>query len=500
MAAPGDGRSGATPIATKLSAALNGKSGIALSLGPDHMDWRELARRVSWLDEALANAGIGRGSAVAIPGRNTFAAAISCVGLVATGRCAALVNPFQPAAIMFASARLTGAAAIVVDEHDLDPQSLEPDDTVFVVDDRGKVRQHSTGTMCDRAAKDQQSSLIMSTSGTTGDPKRIAIAADTLARAMDEIIAFHFDFGDRTDSTGNWRPLIQYSPLAHIGGTLTLLRGVAQGRRVELLHKFDPHRWADLLVQLQPFTTGLPPAMMRMVLDAAIDPSALSSLVSVWSGSAPVKLETTQTFTDRYGLPVLGNYGATEFCGPVATWSLDDYRSHHAEKVGATGRIKPSVASARVRAQNGGELLPPGEIGVLEMQVGRIGPEWLPTTDLAHIDADGFLYLHGRADDSIIRGGFKLAPDTIVQALRQHPLIRDASVVGIPHQRLGQVPVAAIELRQSDFDIAEADIIAFVKQRLPAYFVPVAIRTVAMLPRTPAMKLDRRAVRALFNN
>ena len=216
--------------------------------------------------------------------------------------------------------------------------------------------------------------------------------------------------------------------------------------------------------------------------------------------SAPVKPETTQAFTDRYGLPVLGNYGATEFCGPVATWSLADYRSYHAEKLGATGRILSSVASARVRAQNSGELLPPGAIGVLEMQVGRVGPEWLATTGLAHIDADGFLYLHGRSDDSIIRGGFKLAPDTIVQALREHPSIRDAAVVGIPHQRLGQVPVAAIEPMERGIEIAECDVLAFVKQRLPAYFVPVAIRTVAMLPRTPAMKLDRPAIRALFDN
>ena len=214
------------PVTAILSDALEQSSGIALSLGCDHMGWGELARRVALLDEGLAIAGIGPRSAVAIPGRNTFGAASSCIGLVATGRCAALVNPFQPAAAMFASARHTGAAAIVVDEHDFDPQCLDKDDSVFVMDDCGRVRQHSTGTMRDRAAKGPQSSLIMSTSGTTGEPKRIAISSVTLARAIDEIVAFHCDFGDRADSTGQWRALIQYSPLAHIGGLSVVTRAL----------------------------------------------------------------------------------------------------------------------------------------------------------------------------------------------------------------------------------------------------------------------------------
>jgi acyl-CoA synthetase (AMP-forming)/AMP-acid ligase II len=483
--------------AAALRQGVNMGHGVALRQEDRGLTWPELALHIDRLDSALSAAGLGEDAVIAIPGRNTVAAAAACVATIATRRCAAIVNPFQPAAKALDAARDCGAAALMIDESDLDSCAFEASDTVFVITDDGAVHRYQKGVF-QPALSPPGTRLILSTSGTTGEPKRIPISDVTLGRAFDEIGLLNRGFGDRPGIDGHWPGLIQYAPLAHIGGALTLLRGVSQGRCVAMLDKFDPWPWAELVAELRPATTGLPPAMMRMVLDSKIASSALSGLVSVWSGSAPVKAEESAAFTQRFGLPVLGNYGATEYCGAVAAWSLDDHRAHHAAKPGATGRILPSIAKARIRGIEDGALLAPGAIGMLELQVHRIGPDWMTTTDLAHLDADGFLYLQGRIDDVIVRGGFKLRPETIAAALRLHPAVRDAAVVGIFDERLGQVPVAAVERAADEAPIDTAQLIAFVKANLPAYFAPVAVREVSALPRTPAMKVDRRAVRALF--
>jgi len=469
---------------------------LALADPQARIDWRDLAARTARLAEALEAVGIARGAGLALPGRNTIAAAAACIGTIAGKRCTMLVNPFQPTAAMVAAARADRPAALLLEEQDLDDAALATTDAVLVLCENGEMRWHRTPG--DTAVPEVAGALMLSTSGTTGEPKKVTITDRTLAQALSDIEMFNLGFGDRPDAEGNWAPLLQYSPLAHIGGAVTLLRGMVQERAVVMFAKFDARQWADAVAEHRPVTTGLPPAMMRMLLEAAIPPAKLSSLVSVWSGSAPVKPETVDAFSERYGLPVLGNYGATEFCGAVATWSLDDYHRFHSERRAATGRIRPAVAKARVRDPATRDILADGHVGVLELQVHRVGPDWLKTTDLAHLDSDGFLYLHGRADDAIIRGGFKITPDAVAGALRKHPAVRDAAVVGIPDQRLGQVPVAAVELGTA-LRTDEAELIGFVRSALPAYFVPAAIRIVDALPRTPAMKIDRRAVRALFD-
>jgi len=458
--------------------------------------WRDLAEAAAAVDGALSLAGLGPGAIIGLPGRNRLAPAAAFLGLLGSSRCAAMINPFQPLDRVAADAETAKARAVILEEEDLALGELSGDFGVYVWAG-GALRQHRAPAP-NGAASETLPALVMATSGTTGAPKRIEIAARTLDRALREIIGFNQGFGD-LDRPGPELPaLIQYSPLAHIAGALTLSRAAAQQRTVALLEKFEPHVWADIVRRRRPRTTGLPPAMMKMALEAALPAGDLESLVSVWSGSAPVDPKVETVFSQRYGLPVLGNYGATEFCGAVATWSLEDHARLALEKSGAVGRILPAVAEARVRSQDGEELLAPGEIGALELKVHRVGDAWLVTIDLAHLDADGFLYLHGRADDAINRGGFKIAPAAVAEALMSHPGVAEALVVGLDDPRLGQVPVAVVVPRKGAPPVNERELIAHVKQRLPAYCAPTAVKFVEAAPRTPAMKIDRRAVRALF--
>jgi acyl-CoA synthetase (AMP-forming)/AMP-acid ligase II len=113
------------------------------------------------------------------------------------------------------------------------------------------------------------------------------------------------------------------------------------------------------------------------------------------------------------------------------------------------------------------------------------------TADLASLDNDGFLWISGRADDAIIRGGFKVHPDTVRKVLEQHPAILEAAVAGLPDARLGAVPVAAVELRAGATAPSREELIALCRAHLTPYEVPVHVVVLDELPRTPSSKVSR---------
>ena len=115
---------------------------------------------------------------------------------------------------------------------------------------------------------------------------------------------------------------------------------------------------------------------------------------------------------------------------------------------------------------------------------------------MARIDEDGFLWILGRADQAIIRGGVKVMPDDVRAALENHPAVRGAAVVGRPDDRLGETPVAMVELR---VDADSATLVEFLRARLARYEIPTDIAIVDQIPRTPSGKADLAAVRAYFS-
>ena len=138
----------------------------------------------------------------------------------------------------------------------------------------------------------------------------------------------------------------------------------------------------------------------------------------------PHSIPICRCLYQRYGIPVLQNYGATEFAGGIAGWTLDDFKAHWNAKRGSVGRVNQGI-DARVVDPEAGVDLPLGEIGLLELRGGNAASpgEWTRTNDLAMLDADNFLWIKGRYDGAIIRGGFKISPDDVVKALEQHPAV-----------------------------------------------------------------------------
>lgn len=330
--------------------------------------------------------------------------------------------------------------------------------------------------------------LEILSSGTTGKPKRVRFPTRMLVRAMDGAIA--------SSLTGT-EPDILVWPYSGIGGICCLVASAALDRYTCLLEKFSVEEWVDAIERLRPASVTGVPAMARMILDAKVPKERLASLRYFFGGSAPMTQELQKEFEAAYALDVIWAYGATEFCGTVISWSPDLHARYRQSKAGSIGRPLPSI---QVRAAHfeTGEVVPSGEEGFLEVLVPVISNEWIKTTDIVVIDGDGFVFHKGRGDGAILRGGHKVLPEKVVDVLRSHPAVLDASVVGIPDDRLGSVPVAAVELR-SGVDRPSAEILRdYCRTALPSPQIPAEIEIVAALPRTTSLKVDLMAVKLLF--
>jgi acyl-coenzyme A synthetase/AMP-(fatty) acid ligase len=258
-----------------------------------------------------------------------------------------------------------------------------------------------------------------------------------------------------------------------------------------MLERFTLSGWHNAIKEHRPILVGLPPPAIRAVLDSDIPREDLDSVRAINSGTAPVDPAMVDAFVERYGIPILVTYGATEFAGAVAGWTVKDFRASWAVKKGSVGRPFPGVRLQVVDAD--GAVLPVGETGRLRVasaQVGDFTDTWVITSDLAHLDDDGYLYIDGRADDVIVRGGFKIAPETVVRALRTHQAVADAAVAGLADERLGQIPVAAVELR-SAMTASGEELRAHCRGSLTPYEVPAQVFIVDALPRGAALKVDR---------
>jgi acyl-CoA synthetase (AMP-forming)/AMP-acid ligase II len=478
---------------SELSEAV--RNTLATAAGPAFefdgiwVDWRQAARLTDEVRQALAALSLPPASRVGFIARNRLAPTAAYIALQADDHCAIPLNPFQSETSLAADIRRLGLAAIVGAANDLRAEALLAADAqagAVAIDAAAKrpvtlLRPPSF----DGARTTPDCAILLPTSGTTGAPKRIPIRADSWMATLKA--------GGRGAAV-----TIQYSPLAHIAGALVVSGAAIRGGAVVMLEKFTVDGWLDAVRRHRPVSAGLPPTMMRMVMTAGPDPADLASLKVISSGQAPVDWNLAREFERKYDVIVVGNYGATEFCGPIATGTAEDRERFGDAKWGSVGRFRRDLAEPRIVDRETGAPMAPGEVGVLEVRVFRMGPDWIRTTDLASLDADDFLYIHGRTDDAIIRGGFKIVPEVVAEALRDYPGVADVAVVGRPDERLGAAPVAAVEMRPGAPAPSEDDLLQFARSRLLSYQSPVAVRVVDALPRTPTLKVDRRRVIELF--
>ena len=477
--------------------ALSQRIADVLDLQPDShaieyegqwISWRQLGAMTRRIASLAANQpGVG------MLLRNRPGQVAGFLGVLLAGGTVVVVNPARGddrTRADIAALRLP----LVIGEPD-DLTTLVPQGTATVAisdsfDDAGGPGQHTT-----RPDARPGVAVRMLTSGTTGPPKRIDLSYDMLARSV---------MGpdpDRAPAPTQLRRgvAIVNSPLVHIGGVFRVLQCIAEARPFVLLERFELKAWAEAVRNHRPRTVSLVPAALRTVLHSDLTRADLESIRAVTCGTAPLSADDADAFTEKYGIPVLTSYAATEFGGGVAGWTLGDYQNYWQSKRGSVGRANPG-AQLRV-VDDEGTTLGPDRVGLLEVKPGQLSPSanWMRTTDLARIDTDGFVWIVGRADQAIIRGGFKVMPDDVRVALEDHPAVAGAAVVGRSDERLGETPVAMVQLRE--FACADADtLVEYLRTRLARYEIPTEIAIVDAIPRTPSGKADLGAVRLFFGD
>jgi fatty-acyl-CoA synthase len=342
--------------------------------------------------------------------------------------------------------------------------------------------------------------LIQFTSGTTGRSKGALLSNRAALNSAWIRARLH-----GTDETDVW---LNPVPFTHVGGAISIVLGtLSVGAAYVMVNRFDPGEVIRLIRGCGVTRLGGVPTMMMAVLDHP-DRGDDLKLRAVGSGGAQVPGSLIERIQKELGAPVTVVYGQSE--SPMATASMpgDPPRCI----IETVGRVTPHV-ELKICDPLTGDLLAIGDVGeiCIRSPVTMDGywrqPEataaafradgFLRTGDLGSLDAEGFVRIHGRARDVIIRGGENIYPAEVEDVMLAHPAIEDIAVVGIPDARLGQVVAAAVILRPG----AEADsqaLEAFAAERLSHFKVPRTWRFETALPMTASGKVRKVDVEKLF--
>jgi len=343
---------------------------------------------------------------------------------------------------------------------------------------------------------DSDVALLQFTSGTTGPPKPVPLRHATVLDLIDRLLG-KLRGTKPAAAEANRTPMPNLVPLS-----LSLWAGIYQvlfafraGSGVVLMDRFSATDFAALVKRHQLRSTVLPPAALTMVLhDESV--TDLSPLKIVRSITAPLSPVQAGRFRDKFGVIVLNSYGQTELGGEVVGWSAADAREWGETKLGSVGRPLPgidvTIADDEVMVRTPTTAARKIDPAFLD----RLTDDgWFHTGDLGWFDDDGFLWLDGRVSDMINRGGLKVFPGTVEDVLLAAEGVREAAVVGIEDERLGEVPWAFVAC--SDTDLTEERLIAWCRDRLTPYRVPVRVVLVEQLPRNDVGKVVKRELAAM---
>jgi acyl-CoA synthetase (AMP-forming)/AMP-acid ligase II len=364
------------------------------------------------------------------------------------------------------------------------------------------------GELADPYAGDPDSiAVLLYTSGTTGEPKAAVLRHRNLASYILSTVEFA--------AAGEDEAAIVSVPPYHIAGVSSVLSSTYSGRRVVHVEAFDPQQWVSLVRSEGVTHAMVVPTMLNRILDVvASDGRGLPSLRALSYGGGPMPVTVIERALELLpGVGFVNAYGLTETSSTIALLGPDDHREAFDSsdpavraRLGSVGRPLPTV-EVSIRDASGVEV-PAGERGEVWVRGEQVSGEylerddglddgWFHTRDAGHLDTDGFLYVHGRLDDVICRGGENLSPGEIESVLVSHPAVASAAVVGVPDTEWGEKVVAAVTLSpEADAgSVTEDDLRSFVRERLRSTKTPEHIDVRPELPFNETGKLLRRVLR-----
>ncbi|WP_454726381.1 MULTISPECIES: class I adenylate-forming enzyme family protein [Cupriavidus] len=370
----------------------------------------------------------------------------------------------------------------------------------------------------DVALEPDDDATIFYTSGTTGKPKgalgthrnSATVAVAGLFSPMRNCLR-RGDAIPAPDPRAPQKSMLLAVPFFHVTGCMAALNGtLANGGKIVLMRRWEPVRAMALIERERCTAAGGVPTIAWQIIEhperARFD---LSSLENMNYGGAPASAELVRRITEvfAHAAPGIG-WGMTETSATFTSHSAEEY-------VARPESGGPALPVGEMKIVDGrGRALPAGETGELMVRGANVvrgywnKPEataqtfvdgWLRTGDIARLDAEGFLYIVDRMKDMLIRGGENIYCIEVESALYDHPAVMDAALVGIAHRTLGEEPAAVVALKPGA-QVTQAELQAFVGERLAAFKVPVRIVFCPeMLPRNANGKILKSALRKLFD-
>jgi acyl-CoA synthetase (AMP-forming)/AMP-acid ligase II len=470
---------------------------VAVQAGDDRLTAADLLA-AAWAGADLVDGA----SALAYVGTNGLAFPIGLFAAAAAG------VPFVPLNYRLSDEQLHDLLAplgdsLVVAEGDAAEALAARGHRVIAAEDF--VATARSGGAGDVPADGEGEAVLLYTSGTTAAPKAAVLRHRHLAAYVVETVEFA--------GAGPDEAVLVSVPPYHVAGLANLLSNLYAGRRVVYLEQFDAGAWVDAVRREGITNAMVVPTMLARICDALeAGGEELPTLRALSYGGA----RTPATVLERAmrllpGAAFTNAYGLTETSSTIAVLGPDDHRAARdgdpvaTARLGSAGQVLPGV-EVQVRDPLG-EPLPvgePGEIWVRGEQVsgeyaGREAPldaaGWFPTRDRGRLDADGYLFIEGRSDDTIIRGGENIAPAEIEEVLLQHPGIAQCAVVGVPDDEWGQ-RIAAVVVPRPGVTLDAAEVQDFARRSLRGSKTPEIVSFVEALPFTETGKLLRRVVQA----
>jgi acyl-CoA synthetase (AMP-forming)/AMP-acid ligase II len=344
------------------------------------------------------------------------------------------------------------------------------------------------------------------TSGTTAAPKAAILRHANLIGYI--LGTVEFASADESDAA------LVVVPPYHIAGISALLSSCYAGRRIVLLPAFSPEAWLELVEAERVTNAFVVPTMLGRIVDALENgvSADLSSLQAVAYGGGKMPLEVIRKALTL--LPDTGftnSYGLTETSSTIALLGPDEHRAALGSadpavqaRLASVGQPLPTV-EIEIRDEDG-RVLPAGEEGEIFVRGDQVSGEykersalveggWFPTRDAGYRDAEGYLFLSGRADDVIVRGGENLSPGEIEDVLLTHPALADACAVAVPSIEWGEAVGVALVVREGHEAPDHDEVRELVRSRLRSSRVPERIVFLDALPYNEMGKLLRRQVK-----
>ncbi|HEY6474461.1 MAG TPA: fatty acid--CoA ligase family protein [Acidimicrobiales bacterium] len=352
--------------------------------------------------------------------------------------------------------------------------------------------------------------VLLFTSGTTSEPKAAVLRHRHLVSYIISSVEFLGCGGDEAQ-------LICVPPY-HIAGVAAVLSSLYSGRRIMYLPTFDAAEWVRVAVEERITHAMVVPTMLGRILDAVEAtgsvPPALRHL-SYGGGRMPLEL-VERVLRDLPQVDLVNAYGLTETSSTIAMLTPDDHREAFASsdpgvraRLGSVGRPLP-MCEVEIRGEDEAPV-PAGEKGEIWVRGEQVSGEyvgrsvlddegWFRTRDAGWFDVEGFLYVDGRLDDVIVRGGENISPGEVEDVLQAHPAVAEVAVLGVPDTEWGETVAAVVVLRPggtgaSGSEVEAAELQQWVRERLRSTKMPTVVEFRAELPYSPTGKLLRRVLR-----